>query len=106
MADMVELCRFTSTPEAQIMQSRLKDHGIITALQGENLAGTTGLLGQLAPCRVLVHEDLLDEARTALAVMAATDAQRSKDAPQSCGSCGERWEPGFQECWNCQAPLP
>ncbi|MEZ4320039.1 MAG: DUF2007 domain-containing protein [Myxococcota bacterium] len=99
--DMVELCRFGSTVEAQLLQNRLLDHGIVTALQGAHLASNLGLLPSVAPCRVLIREDLLDEARAALALFAVADEPASRSDPEQCPACESPWEAGFDECWSC-----
>ena len=105
MADLVEVFRSSSTVEAQMLAQRLKDHGIKTALQGENLASSVGIASFVAPCRVLVRADQADEARAALAVLQASDELTDVVVPETCASCGEAWEPGFRECWSCQEPL-
>lgn len=104
MADLVELLRTPSTIEAQLLQQRLRDHGIATALQGADLASQIGMSSLVVQCRVLVREDQLDEARATIAVMEATDDQ-VLPGPEACPACGEPWESGFTECWSCQTPL-
>lgn len=106
MADLVEVFRSESTVEAQLLAQRLRDHGIVIALLGEHQAAQMGMAPFIAPCRVMVREDQLAEAQAAIAVMAAADAAPAAPGPEACPACHEPWEAGFQECWNCQEPLP
>ena len=108
MADLREIYRAANTIDVQLLQQRLKDHGLHTVIQGENLAATlgVGIASFVVPCRLLVRSDEYDEAIAVIAVLRARDRALHDAAPPDCGACGEPWEPGFEVCWNCEAPLP
>ncbi len=103
MADLVEVFRSANGPEAQLLAAALNHHGVrATVVQG-GLAAVVGAGSFAVPARVLVPADQEADARVAIEMLSAEPAAGT--SPDECGACGAPWEPGFQECWRCQAPL-
>ena len=104
--DLVEVFRHQHTAVAQLAKSVLADHGLHPVLQGENLASTVGIGSFTVPCRILVPAREVDEAALVLAIMDEEAKKKPEGGPERCPACEAEWEPGFQECWQCQEPIP
>jgi len=102
MAKRTIVFQSSSTFEAQMMAEQMKRHGLHPVLDGEHLAATVGLGAFVAPCRVSLPNNEVDEARALMAVWEAELSKPSKAGPSLCAACGAAWEPGFDVCWKCQ----
>jgi len=103
--DLIEVFQHEHTAVSQLVKSVLEDHGLHPILQGEHLASSVGIASFIVPCRVLVPKLEVPEAQAVIAVMEESANLDEKGGPEKCSSCSADWEPGFQECWRCQAPL-
>lgn len=104
MADLVEVLRSIDSAEAKIKVSILKGLGIrAVAISADLAAGVEA--GRVAvPARVMVPDEQEAQAREVLAALENPPDDAS--GPEICPSCGEKWEPGFSVCWQCQHELP
>ena len=104
MADLVEVFRSTRVQDAHLVRAALDAHGVVAHVLGEHLAGMIPLGRRWLPVRVMVPQAQEAEARTVIEVMnAMADEPPDANEPTHCLSCGVEWEPGFDECWQCQA---
>lgn len=122
--------RIASVPmlhEAHLMLHRLQACGI----PGQVRADRSGLAGVIpvadAQAELWVPEEqvrpallelgLVSEGKLSLVEVDAVSGAVSlpgaeggelslPEAGELCPACGEDWEPGFTECWSCQAPWP
>jgi diguanylate cyclase (GGDEF)-like protein len=101
--ELVEVYRSDRTVLAQLVRTALEKNGLHPILVGENLAATVGMGGFLAPCRVLVPNLEEPDARVVIEMM--NEADDTIEVPETCPTCEAPWEKGFEECWQCQAPL-
>ena len=100
---LVEIYRSDSTAQAQLTAEVLKQHGLQPTLTGEGLASLVGMGGFALPCRILIPQSQVDEAREVLsALKAEQDTPTPANEPTNCPACGADWEPGFEACWSCQ----
>jgi len=95
--------RSDRTVLAQLVRTALEKNGLHPIIVGENLAATVGMGGFLAPCRVLVPHLEEPDARVVIEMM--NEADDANAGPETCPTCEAPWEKGFEECWQCQAPL-
>ena len=97
--------------EAHAVHSFLADRGIPSDVMGESLQ-LPGALPTELPC-VWVGSEYLDRAKEALAAFLRAEREERDEHPDpllgepwTCPNCGERVEPQFTHCWNCQTPRP
>ena len=90
--------------EAGLLEGWLQRHGVPVRMLNRYLAGGIGELpaGPQSAPQLWVREDQFDYACALFAQWQAP--QPSADRPWQCHRCGAEGEPGFAECWRCQAP--
>jgi hypothetical protein len=102
------LYRAANSSEAHALRDRLREEGILAAVMGESLESGHGL--PITTPAVWVGTRDLDRAREVLgAFLAERSGSGAEDAGKgawTCPGCGERIEPSFDICWNCQTARP
>ena len=98
--------RLTQAPNlaiATLWADALHNAGIATSVQRQFLAGVAGELppDQCLPEVWVTHPEQETRAREVLHHLQHVPQRR-----WSCATCGELVEGGFEECWNCQTPMP
>ena len=112
-------CVFKSTNlfEAHLVVSVLANNGIKAHVRGEHLVGLAGAIAVsdamaqvwVGPGDTTRANEILGFAvtRDTLGRLSLVGARQGGELsePDTCPACHETWEPGFEICWSCEAPL-
>jgi hypothetical protein len=88
---------------AQLWVDMLRDQGLDASMQRYFLSGAAG---DLPPDQCLPEIWVQDDAQQARGKEILAEIQRTPQRNWLCRACGERIEGGFEQCWNCLAPMP
>lgn len=97
--------RLTQAPNlalATLWCDLLRQAGIAASVQRQFLVGVAG---ELPPDQCLPEIWLSDPQQESRARSVLYDLQHVPQRRWTC-RCGELVEGGFEQCWNCQAPMP
>jgi len=97
---MIFLAQAANSAIAALWVGALKAEGIEASVQRQYLGGA---IGELPPCFPEVWIE--SEGQEAQAQQVIFDLQNMPQRSWTC-RCGELIEGGFQQCWNCSAPMP
>ncbi len=103
--------------EAHLVVSVLANNGLKAYVRGEHLVGLVGAIpvgdamaqvwvgpGDTKRANEILGFAVTRDTQGRLSLVGAPQGGELSD-PETCPSCGETWEPGFEVCWSCEAPL-
>jgi hypothetical protein len=97
---LVEVYSARTLAQAELLVRVLRSHGI----HAEITDAVSGAMWNL-PTKVRVSEDELVDART-LVEEFLRKGEEAAGTPWVCPTCGEKLDPQFSECWNCETERP
>jgi hypothetical protein len=97
---MIFLTQTPNSAIAALWVGALKAEGVEASVQRQYLGGA---VGELPPCFPEVWIESAEQEARAQQVL--FDLQHLPQQRWTC-QCGELVEGGFQQCWNCSAPMP
>jgi hypothetical protein len=97
---LVEVYSARNLAQAELLVRVLRSHGI----HAEITDVAAGAMWNL-PTKVRVSEDELADARE-LVEEFLRKGEEAAGMPWVCPTCGEKLDPQFSECWNCETPRP
>jgi len=96
---------YAYTHEAHLASHKLEASGI-RARVSTLRAGLAGMVPMKdAVSEIWVQAGDVDAARRVLNLELLDGGQEAREEPETCPKCGAAWEPGFEACWSCSAPL-
>lgn len=69
-------------------------------------AWASSIAGEIPPDQALPEVWVRDDGDLDAARRLLDDLRRTPQREWVCRACGERVEGGFEQCWNCGAPMP